>query len=734
MKRIGIIIFYVILCFSFTKIHASGWEVKPVYISGKLINYTGEENTISFIFRDLLSLNEKQVAEIKEDASFELSIPLAYPQDFYLNYGTLATLFCVPGDTLNLQIDADILKDKASKSPNGNYFVSVESGTSKQTNDLIFDYLEKMPAEDKDPGIAVKSKSAMEYFHYIKDQEQQYKAYYQKFVSENSTTEMFDKWALDRLKYKSYDDLLRYTWYHPYSNGIEFRETKFEIPKEYFSFLEDYDMNDCEVVSMSHADFLKGYSMYVQYYVDDTSFEKLKTGREEGGFIQLLHVLKDLIKNNTNGFTRDVLFAQTFVGFLQSHLLVEFEQLYEPDLIASNYFQEIINVEHNKSKEYLQNSNAETANISDLHSQSDVFLEITSKYKDKVIYIDFWAPWCAPCLKEFEFSKELQKQYEGQDIVFLFLGIQCSKDSWKTTIANKQLKGEHILLTNDQFNILSGEFSFSSIPHYILVGKRGNVIFKNAPAPSNKELIIKHINKALRSNENMVSVQGGTYTTKRRQADDTRKWEEVNLTVDDFLIDPYEVTVQQFSDFVEATSYITVAEIEGGSTIIGGNKKAGVNWRHDAIGNLRPIEDYIHPVIHLTPKDAQAYAEWCGKRLPTEAEWEYAARGGALSKNYKYSGSNRLKDVAWTVGKNNNTSPTGLLNPNELGLYDMTGNVWEICSDSYMIRETKVSVRKGGDFIHDEKWLQNYNSWITEYDEQPIYWNGFRCVKSVESK
>ena len=506
MKRIGIIIFYVILCFSFTKIHASEWEVKPVYISGKLINYTGEESTISFIFRDLLSLNEKQVAKIKEDASFELSIPLAYPQDFYLNYGTLATLFCVPGDSLNLQIDADILKDKASKSPNGNYFVSVESGTSKQTNDLIFDYLEKMPVEDRrDPAIAAKSKSAMEYFHYIKEQEQQYKAYHQKFVSENSTTEMFDKWALDRLKYKSYDDLLRYTWYHPYSNGIEFRETKFEIPKEYFSFLEDYDMNDCEVVSMSHADFLKGYSMYVQYYVNDTSFEKLKTSREEGGFIQLIHVLKDLIKDNTNGFTRDFLLAQTFVvGLLQSHLLAEFEQLYDPDLIANNYFRETINTEHNKLKEYLQNSNTETAGISSLSSQSDVFLEITSKYKDKVIYIDFWAPWCGPCLKEFEPSKELQQQYKGQDIVFLFLGVQCSEDSWKATIAKEQLKGEHILLTNDQFNILSGEFGFNGIPHYVLVDKSGRVISRAAPAPSNKESIIKHINKALRPNGDMV--------------------------------------------------------------------------------------------------------------------------------------------------------------------------------------------------------------------------------------
>jgi hypothetical protein len=78
------------------------------------------------------------------------------------------------------------------------------------------------------------------------------------------------------------------------------------------------------------------------------------------------------------------------------------------------------------------------------------------------------------------YSAQLQKEMEGEDGVFLFLGNQCTEESWKATIANKKLIGEHMLLTNDQYNVLASKLGISGIPHYTLIDRNGNMAQKSA--------------------------------------------------------------------------------------------------------------------------------------------------------------------------------------------------------------------------------------------------------------
>ncbi len=174
---------------------------------------------------------------------------------------------------------------------------------------------------------------------------------------------------------------------------------------------------------------------------------------------------------------------------------------------------------------------------------------------------------------------------------------------------------------------------------------------------------------------------------------------EHRVTLHAFRMSKYEITVAQFKTFIDATGFITSAEkgtigSYGSFTWDGKDfvDKTGVNWRCDERGNVLPETDYNHPVIHVSWKDAKAFAKWMKCRLPTEADWEYACRAGTTgpfntgkmltTAQANCNGSSSTKD--YPLGEfREKTMPVGSFQPNAWGLYDMHGNVSEFCHDRF---------------------------------------------------
>jgi len=150
----------------------------------------------------------------------------------------------------------------------------------------------------------------------------------------------------------------------------------------------------------------------------------------------------------------------------------------------------------------------------------------------------------------------------------------------------------------------------------------------------------------------MVYVEGGTFQMGSKKGDSDEKPIHT-VTVSSFYMDKTEVTQAQY------------------------RKVMGKNSSYFSGCDDCPVEN-------VNWHDANEYAKRVGKRLPTEAEWEYAARGGNKANGYQYAGSNNIREVAWySKNSGSQTHPVGQKQPNELGLYDMSGNVWEWCSDWY---------------------------------------------------
>ena len=162
----------------------------------------------------------------------------------------------------------------------------------------------------------------------------------------------------------------------------------------------------------------------------------------------------------------------------------------------------------------------------------------------------------------------------------------------------------------------------------------------------------------------MVFVEGGTFimgcTEERRQSEDCfmQEMPAHKVSLSNFYIGKYEITQAQW----RAVMGINAAYFKNCDPC----PVESVHWED--------VQEFIQKLNEQTGKRY---------RLPTEAEWEYAARGGKKSKGYKYAGSNDANEVAWYNGNSQKPQPVGSKRPNELGIHDMSGNVWEWCSDWY---------------------------------------------------
>ena len=245
----------------------------------------------------------------------------------------------------------------------------------------------------------------------------------------------------------------------------------------------------------------------------------------------------------------------------------------------------------------------------------------------------------------------------------------------------------------------------------------------------------------------MVLIPGGTFEMGRPDGKSGYDNFPVHLVkIDSFYMDKFEITVGEFKQFLNETGY---------------DFHCGL-WERIFVS---PMND--HPMVHVNWYEATAFAEWTGKRLPTEAEWEYAARGGLKGKRYPWGNVITKNDANFhrywkdddeygkshSVKKNGkdkwkySTAPVGSFEPNEYGLYDMAGNVAEWCQDWYQHDYYKVSpmdnpkgpetgnekVSRGGHWYSWHKGLRVYNRGGNPPD---VKWfqdvQGFRCVLDVK--
>jgi sulfatase modifying factor 1 len=272
------------------------------------------------------------------------------------------------------------------------------------------------------------------------------------------------------------------------------------------------------------------------------------------------------------------------------------------------------------------------------------------------------------------------------------------------------------------------------------------------------------------STADMIRLDGGPFLMGSEDADcfpGDREGPVRKVTVAPFYLDRYPVTIAQFREFARTTGYKTDAgrfgwsfvfyrqlspeeyERQVSATVHGLEwwcKVDGASWEHPE-GPESSVSDRLnHPATHVSWNDAAAYAAWAGKRLPAEAEWEFAARGGLEQKRFPWGdeltpeGRHRCNIWQGDFPTFNSVedgykfvAPVDSYEPNGYGFYTITGNVWEWCSDWFDPASQSARVIKGGSFLCHESYCNRYRvaARTSNTPDCSTAHMGFRCARDI---
>jgi len=432
-----------------------------VNIRGQISHSKPSKITV-YYYTEYIQYSQK-TASVTLDAQgkFSLDIVISQKQPAFFKYGRVSVpILLEPNKPLQIQADANQLlatvKFTGKNEAENQYIVAYYQrfmANGKQY--AVYDYIKKMPPN--------------EFSNHLKKEYQAQVQFLENYPKRALLSTAFVQEQLQMYQVRHWNNLMMYP-----RNKAYFTGKKVTLPKDYYKVLpQKFPWKDEWLTSADYQSLASAYlgRKFRQKYPKKT------TTSDYYYFIK--QVLKD---KNVPQVMHTQLAKVVYGGLSGGNLpLAKLQGIYD-DVMALNrmpQMEKLLKVQYQLAKQLDKGKAAPTFTLKNLAGQQVSLSDL----KGKVIYLDFWASWCKPCMKELPYAKKLKEKLQGQPVVFLYISVDENDKMWKRAIERKQIKGMHLVAPGMKHSVAQA-YNAQSIPRYIIIDKAGNIWHRNASRPS----------------------------------------------------------------------------------------------------------------------------------------------------------------------------------------------------------------------------------------------------------
>ncbi len=316
----------------------------------------------------------------------------------------------------------------------------------------------------------------------------QFKQYIQNY--QNDLDSLYHRKALSDTYYKYYSYLLKRKKAEASINNYIYADENNHV-KQISSLYHGF-FNDSLIHYISYDRLVNGFIWYVLEHNKNVKLIKDSNGsswdtRQVFDNVSTLKNIPPKTKNLLRFYCLEGIIENFSVDDIQKYLS-KYTQLTH-DSVKANYLIKKYNLDFKTSNDLL---------LKNEHGTQITFENLLHQHKGKVIYVDFWASWCEPCLRSMPSAKKLREAYKNKNVVFIYLAKDDKENAWKKAIRRSETNylGENYFIVNSKVSKILKEWKVYTIPHYMIFDKKGHLVYKNAPGPGS-EAIRKLLNKYL---------------------------------------------------------------------------------------------------------------------------------------------------------------------------------------------------------------------------------------------